>query len=103
MPLFRCKLCANALIERETGNAPVIRAQDRSFRMDNEMLERRKRESHGPAAFKVDTAESAIDFAAEPLSRLLDGDQIVRDVHHTANGAGAYRIVAGPHRLQCFG
>src|SRR4029453_6952262 len=78
VPLFRCELSANALIERETGNAPVIRAQDRSFHMDNEMLERRKRESHGPAAFKVDAVETPVYFAAGALSGWFRSEEIVR-------------------------
>jgi hypothetical protein len=51
VPLLWGELRPNPLVQTVTGNVSVIGAQKRTFRMNDEMLERRKCERHCTAAF----------------------------------------------------
>ena len=104
VPLLWRELCANPLIQSETGNVPIVGAQKRTFGVNNEMLKRRKRERHRAAAFEIDAVEPAIDFAADLCGRLLDRNEIVGHVDDAANGARAVQESSPDRaRLRCFG
>src|ERR1051325_2094443 len=78
---------ADALVQRKARNAPVIGAEEGTFRVHDEMLERRKRQRDGAAAFQIGAVESSIDFAANRRGRLFDRNKIVADIDDAADGA----------------